>query len=216
MGGLSNDLISQFVKITKPSKETKKETFLYGTVVKEGGYTYVRLDGSNLLTRVDATADTVDGERVVVMIKNHIATITGNISSPAARVGDFDSVKTIANEAKQTAAKADETIRLLFDLVYPIGSFYISANNTNPKDLFGGEWEQIKDRFLLAAGDTYSGGTMGGSAGHALLTDEIPTGTGVAASSEDGINVLTPTTDICQPHSNMPPYLAVFIWKRIK
>ena len=44
------------------------------------------------------------------------------------------------------------------DLIYPIGSVYISTNNSNPSIFFGGEWEQIKDRFLLSAGDTYMGG----------------------------------------------------------
>ena len=39
-----------------------------------------------------------------------------------------------------------------FDKIYPIGSIYISANSTNPHDLFGGTWEQLKDRFLLGCG----------------------------------------------------------------
>lgn len=213
---LTDDLISKFVKNVVGGQKTKKETFSYGTVVKKDGYTYVKLDGSDLLTRVAATADTIDGERVMVMIKNHQATITGNISSPAARVGDFDTVKNIANAAEETANEAKETVGLLFDLVYPIGSFYISANNTDPSELFGGEWEQIKDRFLLASGDVYSGGTTGGAAEHTLTADEIPTGTEVVTSSETGIDVLTTTTAGCTPHNNMPPYLAVFIWKRIK
>lgn len=48
--------------------------------------------------------------------------------------------------------------------VYPIGSIYMSVNSTNPSELFGGEWEQIKDRFLLGSGDTYTNGSTGGSA----------------------------------------------------
>ena len=52
----------------------------------------------------------------------------------------------------------------IVDLIYPVGSTYISFNSTNPNTLFGGTWEQIKDTFLLAAGDTYTAGTTGGSA----------------------------------------------------
>lgn len=47
----------------------------------------------------------------------------------------------------------------VLDLIYPIGSLYLSVNSTNPSTLFGGTWEQIKDRFLLATGDTYAPNT---------------------------------------------------------
>lgn len=51
-----------------------------------------------------------------------------------------------------------------FNKIYPVGSIYMSINETNPSELFGGEWERIKDTFLLASGDTYDGGSTGGSA----------------------------------------------------
>lgn len=57
---------------------------------------------------------------------------------------------------------------------YPIGSIYLSVNNTNPETIFGGKWEQIKDKFLLACGSTYSNGSTGGEATHKLTTNEIP------------------------------------------
>lgn len=47
---------------------------------------------------------------------------------------------------------------------YPVGAIYLSANATSPASLFGGTWTEIKDRFLLAAGDTYAAGVTGGSA----------------------------------------------------
>ena len=40
----------------------------------------------------------------------------------------------------------------LLNAVYPVGSIYISVSETSPHDLFGGTWERLKDRFLLAAG----------------------------------------------------------------
>lgn len=50
----------------------------------------------------------------------------------------------------------------MLDLAHPIGSYYWSSEATNPSDLFGGTWEQIKDRFVLAAGDSYGVGATGG------------------------------------------------------
>lgn len=85
---LSSDLVSQFVKVTKTTDKGATETTVYGTTVRHEGRTYVKLDGSELLTPVSSTADTTDGERVTVSIKNHTATITGNLSSPSARVHD--------------------------------------------------------------------------------------------------------------------------------
>ena len=52
----------------------------------------------------------------------------------------------------------------IVDIIYPVGSIYISVNSTNPSQLFGGTWERIKDKFLLASGDTYANNTTGGSA----------------------------------------------------
>lgn len=64
---------------------------------------------------------------------------------------------------------------------HPVGSTYESTLPTSPAELFGGTWEQIKDVFTLAAGDTYTAGDSGGEAehvhttqGHTLTVDEIP------------------------------------------
>lgn len=101
--GLSVDLISQFAKITNDKSKQPKETVAYGTAVKYGGDIYVKLDGSDMLTPVNTTVDVKeaselpdgdiqDGERVTVTIRNHVATATGNASSPAARI---DTVKEV-------------------------------------------------------------------------------------------------------------------------
>ena len=60
------------------------------------------------------------------------------------------------------------------DFIYPIGSIYMSVNNVNPTTLFGGTWVQMKDKFLLGAGDTYENGNIGGEATHTLTYDEMP------------------------------------------
>lgn len=88
---LSSDLVSQLVKATRTNTKTKSETTLFGTVVYDGR-PYVKIDGSELLTPVSTTANVNDGERVTVMIKDHAAIVTGNISSPAARTGDVEEI----------------------------------------------------------------------------------------------------------------------------
>ena len=135
------------------------------------------------------------------------------------------------NKMDKGIANAVEKSDLL-NLIYPVGSIYMSVNNTSPATLFGGSWEQIKDRFLLACGDTYKNGKTGGEATHTLTIAEIPphshkcitySGNNVDRkqwsiksiynSSEGGI--ATNEVGGGQAHNNMPPYLAVFMWKRI-
>lgn len=125
--------------------------------------------------------------------------------------------------------------KTFLDLVYPIGSIYMSTVDTNPGDIFGGTWEQIEDRFLLAAGNTYTAGTTGGEAEHTLSIDEMPahnhlfpyytSGNGGGANGL-AYNITTGNyvgQDIAgmrgagggQAHNNMPPYLTVYVWKRV-
>lgn len=81
---LDSGLLRQFVEIANGNRKAgEAENTAYGTVVKNGDVTYVRLDGTELLTPVSMAMDAENGDRVVVMIKNHVATITGNITSPA-------------------------------------------------------------------------------------------------------------------------------------
>ena len=67
--------------------------------------------------------------------------------------------------------------KTLFDTVYPVGAIYMSASSTSPASLFGGTWEQIQDRFLLAAGSSYTAGNTGGEATHTLTENEMPSHT---------------------------------------
>lgn len=90
---LSSELISQFVKATKDETETKKESIVYGTAVEYGGKMYARLDGSDRLTPITSTAGVRAGDRVTVVIKNHSAILTGNVSSPSASKDDVEDAK---------------------------------------------------------------------------------------------------------------------------
>ena len=108
---LSHELISQFAKIVKYDKKQSAESTVYGTVVTDGnGNKYVKLDGSDQLTPLtdnerpsadSTTASVNDGERVSVLIKNHTATITGNVSSPSVRSGDFKNLDDQVTDIKK-------------------------------------------------------------------------------------------------------------------
>lgn len=89
---LSKDLTSMFAKeILKTSEPVKKQPeTLNGTVVEDGGVKYVRLDGSDIVTPVTTTTAIKNGERVTVMIKEHSAIVTGNLTDPSASGSSVD------------------------------------------------------------------------------------------------------------------------------
>ena len=82
---LSEELVANFVKSTNDKKTTSSEATVYGTVKIEGDKKYVQIDGSSIKTPVNTTSDISDDDRVIVLIKNHEATIIGNVSSPSAK-----------------------------------------------------------------------------------------------------------------------------------
>ena len=110
---LSSELISQFVKATKDdSSKDNNESTVYGTVKEYNGKKYVRLDGSDLLTPISSTTDTKADERVTVMINNHMSTVTGNISSPAARTDDVQEIGSKISEFEVVIADKVDTKEL--------------------------------------------------------------------------------------------------------
>ena len=139
-------------------------------------------------------------------------------------------------EAQDAATKAyvDRNART----PYPVGAIYMSVFDTSPASLFGGTWERLKDRFLLAAGDTYEALTMGGEAEHTLTVNEMPqhnhdfqaSYSEAATGSEVNGKILAGGDDNSwlwnfartndsgwnAPHNNMPPYLAVYMWARVE
>lgn len=62
----------------------------------------------------------------------------------------------------------------ILDNVYPVGSIYMSVNSTNPKNLFGGTWEQIQGKFLFGMNSSYPAGSTGGEITHKLTWNEMP------------------------------------------
>lgn len=124
--------------------------------------------------------------------------------------------------------------KALLDLLHPVGSIFQSTDATSPADLFGGTWEQVKDVFLLAAGDSHEAGSTGGEETHTLTKAEIPdhahTLKYTGQSVTEGVNAIRlyqaasnqyneysgGQSSDCgdQAHNNMPPYLAVYTWRR--
>lgn len=81
---LTDNLVAQFVKITNDNNQKTPQTTAYGKVVVIGNQTYVRLDGSDILTPVTTTVEVKNEDRVAVSIENHTAVITGNVTDPSA------------------------------------------------------------------------------------------------------------------------------------
>ena len=136
---------------------------------------------------------------------------------------------------------------------YPIGSIYISVDSTSPASLFGGTWERIEGKFLLAATDngatgtnilknaSVAAGSTGGEAAHQLGTSELPahvhspekggsylainvtSGSEITAGFASGNNWTnmpkarsgSGSVGNNDTHNTMPPFLAVYMWKRL-
>lgn len=151
----------------------------------------------------------------------------------------------LANTALQpgwmpTAAEVGALVKSdLLNMVYPVGSIYMSVNNVSPASFLGGTWEQIQGRFLLAADGAHPAGSTGGEETVSLTAEQngphqhmglTVDGTSIAwtwptVSIPGSGNNGTLTTDGTTvpvsgssgggaPHNNMPPYLAVYVWKR--
>lgn len=82
------------------------------------------------------------------------------------------------------------------EIVYPVGSICVLTTNITPSTLFGfGSWTQIKDRFLLASGNTYVAGTTGGEAVHTLTSNEIPSHNHTTSVTTNGVHTHQIGTD---------------------
>jgi hypothetical protein len=152
-------------------------------------------------------------------------------------------IKTINGESMLGGGNINVIDNQIINIIYPVGSIYLSVSETNPEILFGfGKWEQIKDRFLLSAGDTYVSGSTGGEAEHKLTIDEMPSHTHRIKTDIDSpdFNITWPEwteytwgwrqeenetiapgasttfTGGNKSHNNMPPYLTVYMWKRVE
>ena len=123
--------------------------------------------------------------------------------------------------------------KALWDYLMPVGYIYTSADPTSPEELFGGTWEPLKDVFLLAAGDVYPADSAGGAARVTLTEEQMPEHIHPVHSrtiyskdgSSNGLCILLYGSETehagmypaggSQPHENMPPYVAKYMWQRV-
>ena len=100
---LSRNIIKRYVQVASPEKITSNSETVYGTVVNEGETLYVKIDGSDILTPVSSTIDIKANDRVLVLVKNHEATVIGSPSSPTARLEELNKLGTEVTEFKAVA-----------------------------------------------------------------------------------------------------------------
>ena len=138
--------------------------------------------------------------------------------------------------------KNDKILGLGFlNSVYPVGSIYMSVNSTSPATLFGGTWVELQGRFLLGRSSSYGNGSTGGRSNLTLratigAVDGDISALGYLAMGAGGgtfsgykltgsphgsvrlnYNHWTQVRDMSQNTevtNIMPPYLAVYMWKR--
>lgn len=179
---------------------------------------------------------------------------TENAPADAAAVGDIilDRTKETPQPIFYSKAEVDAKIKEAIAAAlserderdHDVGSFYASDNPTSPAQKYGGTWEQIKDRFILAAGDTYAAGSTGGEGKTVLTAEQLPPHShagitvdgafyfGWEGGNMEGVDFLNfmnsqfwskavrnklsvGTTGSGEAHNNMPPYLTAYIWRRI-
>lgn len=127
--------------------------------------------------------------------------------------------------------------KILADIMYPVGSIYISTVSTSPATLFGGSWTQITNRFLYAVPSNSAAKELGGENSHTLTVNEMPThshgietwygsdqwslgyiwsraaGNG-SSNKRGGQAPSTYNTGGGQAHNNMPQYFTCYAWYR--
>lgn len=117
---------------------------------------------------------------------------------------------------------------------YEVGDVYITFNpDSDPAKRFGGTWEKVEEAFLFGASENYAVGTTGGEKEVTLTIEQMPNhGHGLDHSIESygqigptaiangngnsitGYYYYAHSDGGDQPHNNMPPYIAVYIWRR--
>lgn len=124
-------------------------------------------------------------------------------------------------------------MKINLDLIYPIGSIYLTTNTINPSVLFGGTWERIQnDAYLKIATGDKAGNLGGTSSEHKIPVESMPShshsiygalsGANISASNTGNdwrINTsvgwtIAKNTNTGGGKAYYPYYYDVFVWKR--
>ena len=119
----------------------------------DGPHVATILDGEDGVGQVTSVNGQTGAVKIESLPNPQALTFTGAVTESY----DGRAVKSVNIPARPSTAE-------VFLAAHPVGSYYWSSNATSPASLFGGTWTQIKDRFVLAAGDTYKVGQTGGAA----------------------------------------------------
>lgn len=179
--------------------------------------------------------DTIKTEYGDISLKEIIDNTTiSDSNSNAGSGGSSTDIAGLLAKLENLEQKVANLENKTVDNIYPVGSIYVSTNMSTKEEVenkLGGEWEQIKDRFLLSAGDIYEAGAEGGESEHTLTVAEMPSHThswwmykftqvgqpggnnGVLAGGTT--SQATGSSGGNKAHNNMPPYITVYVWKRV-
>ena len=220
------DIKNNIVSTTETNKIKYKGNVKQGTVIvsTKGQVSVCVTDGKN-----SAYKNYNDTEVIAVSKK----TCTIPSSTYIVYLDDERTIKEYTNA--ELTVIVDDIENKILNKTYPVGSIYMTMDNTNPSSTIGGTWEKIEGRFLLGSSDNYALNTTGGEATHTLTVNEMPSHNhslpaaivnagygGSPATSAAGHDygfkynyvAYTGSNGGSQPHNNMPPYLVVNIWKR--
>lgn len=103
---LSRSILKEFSDATK-QKAPQGTTYLRGTIQGKGETKYVKIDGSESLTPINEVVDAKDGDRVLITIQNHVATVLGNLTKPPSAYKTQEAM----NKASEANTKASTAIQ---------------------------------------------------------------------------------------------------------
>lgn len=145
--GLTDDLVAKFAKAVSTKNNTKNTsgTKLQGTIQFKDDKPYVKLDGSDILTPVQLTANVIENERVTVTIKDHMAIVDGNLSSPAARTADVDEVRSQLENIKDRRRSVYYQDEVPTGGTYEEGDIWFETDAGNKMHYYeDGEWVEAQ------------------------------------------------------------------------
>ena len=104
---LSRHILKEFADVSRGVEREDKTQYLRGTIKSSGEAKYVRIDGSESLTPISEIVDVQEGDRVLVTIENHEATILGNLTKPPSAYKEQEAIDK-AEDAQNSANAAGE------------------------------------------------------------------------------------------------------------
>ena len=108
MAELSRHLMKEFATLTTGDKKPEVSNTVRGTVVVDGENKYVAIDGSSVNTPISEIIDARQGDRVLVTIENHVATVVGNISKPPSAYKEQEAITRITDTSRDLSSQITE------------------------------------------------------------------------------------------------------------